>query len=149
MAGQDTNSQWSANFLVYFCLCLHSSASLPILLAKTRIFVVSEKCYFFLVCLFWFQNILELKVCDEDRITQDDHLLTVFFDVSKIQLGENIQLSFQLNPQVWIKFKEENKEMWSGGNVVISSFLSQVPSYICLSHWPFHHLIMFICFRDW
>ncbi|KAJ7403172.1 cytosolic phospholipase A2 epsilon-like protein [Pitangus sulphuratus] len=45
------------------------------------------------------KNILELKVCDEDSVTQDDHLLTVFFDVSKIQLGENIQLSFQLNPQ--------------------------------------------------
>ncbi|XP_009072028.1 PREDICTED: cytosolic phospholipase A2 epsilon-like [Acanthisitta chloris] len=45
------------------------------------------------------KNILELKVCDEDSTTQDDHLLTVFFDVSKIQLGENIQLSFQLNPQ--------------------------------------------------
>ncbi|XP_014724701.1 PREDICTED: cytosolic phospholipase A2 epsilon-like [Sturnus vulgaris] len=45
------------------------------------------------------KNILELKVCDEDKVTEDDHLLTVFFDVSKIQLGENIQLSFQLNPQ--------------------------------------------------
>ncbi|KFQ85064.1 Cytosolic phospholipase A2 epsilon, partial [Phoenicopterus ruber ruber] len=45
------------------------------------------------------KNILELKVCDEDNMTQDDHLLTVFFDVSKIQLGENIQLCFQLNPQ--------------------------------------------------
>ncbi|GAB0190415.1 cytosolic phospholipase A2 epsilon-like [Grus japonensis] len=45
------------------------------------------------------KNILELKVCDEDNITQDDHLLTVFFDVSKIQLGETIQLCFQLNPQ--------------------------------------------------
>ncbi|NXY41563.1 PA24E phospholipase, partial [Ceuthmochares aereus] len=45
------------------------------------------------------KNILELKVCDEDNMTQDDHLLTVFFDVSKIQLGENIRLCFQLNPQ--------------------------------------------------
>ncbi|NWX81931.1 PA24E phospholipase, partial [Nothoprocta pentlandii] len=45
------------------------------------------------------KNILELKVCDEDSTTHDDHLLTVFFDVSKIQLGENIQLCFQLNPQ--------------------------------------------------
>ncbi|NXT22856.1 PA24E phospholipase, partial [Syrrhaptes paradoxus] len=45
------------------------------------------------------KNILELKVCDEDNVTEDDHLLTVFFDVSKIQLGENIQLSFQLNPE--------------------------------------------------
>ncbi|XP_042315949.1 cytosolic phospholipase A2 epsilon-like [Sceloporus undulatus] len=45
------------------------------------------------------KNILELKVCDEDKHTADDHLLTVFFDVSKIQLGETVRLSFQLNPQ--------------------------------------------------
>ncbi|KYO28407.1 cytosolic phospholipase A2 epsilon isoform X1 [Alligator mississippiensis] len=49
------------------------------------------------------KNILELKVCDEDSLTQDDHLLTVFFDVSKIQLGETVRLNFQLNP----KGKEE------------------------------------------
>uniref|UniRef100_A0A663E9L7 Phospholipase A2 n=1 Tax=Aquila chrysaetos chrysaetos TaxID=223781 RepID=A0A663E9L7_AQUCH len=73
------------------------------------------------------KNILELKVCDEDNVTEDDHLLTVFFDVSKIQLGENIQLCFQLNPQVWIKFKDKAKVMWSGENVVISSFLLCVP----------------------
>ncbi|KAF7251868.1 Cytosolic phospholipase A2 epsilon [Varanus komodoensis] len=44
-------------------------------------------------------NILELKVCDEDKHTKDDHLLTVFFDVSKIQLGETVCLNFQLNPK--------------------------------------------------
>ncbi|XP_054827203.1 cytosolic phospholipase A2 epsilon-like [Eublepharis macularius] len=49
------------------------------------------------------KNILELQVCDEDRHTEDDHLLTVFFDVSKIQLGETVCLNFQLNP----KGKEE------------------------------------------
>ncbi|XP_066473614.1 cytosolic phospholipase A2 epsilon-like [Tiliqua scincoides] len=49
------------------------------------------------------KNILELQVCDEDRYTEDDHLLTVFFDVSKIQLGETARLKFQLNP----KGKEE------------------------------------------
>ncbi|XP_044291653.1 cytosolic phospholipase A2 epsilon-like [Varanus komodoensis] len=49
------------------------------------------------------KNILELKVCDEDKHTKDDHLLTVFFDVSKIQLGETVCLNFQLNP----KGKEE------------------------------------------
>uniref|UniRef100_A0A8B9S6W7 Phospholipase A2 n=1 Tax=Apteryx owenii TaxID=8824 RepID=A0A8B9S6W7_APTOW len=70
------------------------------------------------------KNILELKVCDEDSATQDDHLLTVFFDVSKIQLGENIQLCFQLNPQVWIKIKDTAKRVWSSENVVISAFLS-------------------------
>uniref|UniRef100_A0A8C8E8E7 Phospholipase A2 n=1 Tax=Otus sunia TaxID=257818 RepID=A0A8C8E8E7_9STRI len=93
------------------------------------------------------KNILELKVCDEDKVTQDDHLLTVFFDVSKIQLGENIQLSFQLNPQVWIKFKDKDKGIWSGENVVISSFLSRVP-YTSLSYCPFSHLSMSVCFRD-
>ncbi|XP_060118658.1 cytosolic phospholipase A2 epsilon-like [Heteronotia binoei] len=49
------------------------------------------------------KNILELQVCDEDRHTEDDHLLTVFFDVSKIRLGETVCLNFQLNP----KGKEE------------------------------------------
>uniref|UniRef100_A0A663EAD0 Phospholipase A2 n=1 Tax=Aquila chrysaetos chrysaetos TaxID=223781 RepID=A0A663EAD0_AQUCH len=82
------------------------------------------------------KNILELKVCDEDNVTEDDHLLTVFFDVSKIQLGENIQLCFQLNPQVWIKFKDKAKVMWSGENVVISSFLLCVP-YTSLYYCPF------------
>lgn len=77
-----------------------------------------------LVWFFWSQNILELKVCDEDNTTEDDHLLTVFFDVSKIQLGENIQLSFQLNPQVWVKFKGKAKGMLSGENVAISAFLN-------------------------
>ncbi|KAJ7344802.1 hypothetical protein JRQ81_000752 [Phrynocephalus forsythii] len=49
------------------------------------------------------KNILELKVCDEDKHTADDHLLTVFFDVSKIQLGETVCLNFQLNPKVSTK----------------------------------------------
>uniref|UniRef100_A0A8B9EY45 Phospholipase A2 n=1 Tax=Amazona collaria TaxID=241587 RepID=A0A8B9EY45_9PSIT len=73
------------------------------------------------------KNILELKVCDEDNTTEDDHLLTVFFDVSKIQLGENIQLSFQLNPQVSITFKGKAKGTWSHENVAFSAFLSCVP----------------------
>uniref|UniRef100_A0A8C6V4X8 PLA2c domain-containing protein n=1 Tax=Naja naja TaxID=35670 RepID=A0A8C6V4X8_NAJNA len=50
--------------------------------------------------LFFLQNILEFNVYDEDKITEDDHLLTVMFDVSKIQLGETVPLSFQLNPKV-------------------------------------------------
>ncbi|XP_053139101.1 cytosolic phospholipase A2 epsilon-like [Hemicordylus capensis] len=45
------------------------------------------------------KNIMELKVCDEDKHSADDHLLTVFFDVSKIQLGETVRLNFQLNPK--------------------------------------------------
>ncbi|KFV66202.1 Cytosolic phospholipase A2 epsilon, partial [Dryobates pubescens] len=69
------------------------------------------------------KNILELKVCDEDRVTEDDHLLTVFFDVSKIQLGENVQLSFQLNPQgkeeLEVEFTMESRAL-----LIASTFFS-------------------------
>uniref|UniRef100_A0A8C3XBN2 Phospholipase A2 n=1 Tax=Cyanoderma ruficeps TaxID=181631 RepID=A0A8C3XBN2_9PASS len=67
------------------------------------------------------KNILELKVCDEDKVTEDDHLLTVFFDVSKIQLGENIQLSFQLNPQVQRRSVDKAKRVWSSENMLVLS----------------------------
>ncbi|KFP17189.1 Cytosolic phospholipase A2 epsilon, partial [Egretta garzetta] len=45
------------------------------------------------------KNILELKVYDENAITEDDLLFTVLFDVAKIQLGETVHLTFQLNPK--------------------------------------------------
>ncbi|NXC66409.1 PA24E phospholipase, partial [Anhinga anhinga] len=45
------------------------------------------------------KNVLELTVCDEDTFTPDDQLLTVRFDVAKIQPGENVHLSFELNPE--------------------------------------------------
>uniref|UniRef100_A0A8C0I9T4 Phospholipase A2 n=1 Tax=Bubo bubo TaxID=30461 RepID=A0A8C0I9T4_BUBBB len=46
------------------------------------------------------KNILELTVCDEDTFTPDDQLLTVHFDVAKIQPGEKVHLNFELNPEV-------------------------------------------------
>lgn len=46
------------------------------------------------------QNILELKVYDENAIAKDDLLFTVLFDVAKIQLGETVRLTFQLDPKV-------------------------------------------------
>uniref|UniRef100_A0A8B9QUQ4 Phospholipase A2 n=1 Tax=Anas platyrhynchos TaxID=8839 RepID=A0A8B9QUQ4_ANAPL len=45
------------------------------------------------------KNILELTVCDEDTLTPDDQLLTVRFDVAKIQPGKKVQLNFVLNPE--------------------------------------------------
>ncbi|NWR13869.1 PA24E phospholipase, partial [Emberiza fucata] len=45
------------------------------------------------------KNILELTVCDKDTFTPDDHLMTVRFDVAKIQPGEKVCLSFELNPE--------------------------------------------------
>lgn len=46
------------------------------------------------------QNILELSVCDEDALTPDDQLLTVRFDVAKVQPGEKVHLNFELDPEV-------------------------------------------------
>ncbi|XP_068017486.1 cytosolic phospholipase A2 epsilon-like isoform X2 [Melanerpes formicivorus] len=43
------------------------------------------------------KNILELKVYDENEVTKDDLLFTVLFDVAKIQLGETVHLTFQLD----------------------------------------------------
>ncbi|XP_077640276.1 cytosolic phospholipase A2 epsilon [Lonchura striata] len=45
------------------------------------------------------KNILEMKVYDENAVTKDDLLFTVLFDVAKIQLGETVHLTFQLNPK--------------------------------------------------
>ncbi|KFO82912.1 Cytosolic phospholipase A2 epsilon, partial [Cuculus canorus] len=45
------------------------------------------------------KNILELKVYDENEVIKDDLLFTVLFDIAKIQLGETVHLTFQLNPK--------------------------------------------------
>lgn len=54
----------------------------------------------FLILYVYSQNVLELKVYDENAITKDDLLFTVLFDVAKIQLGETVHLTFRLNPEV-------------------------------------------------
>ncbi|XP_048340562.1 cytosolic phospholipase A2 epsilon-like [Sphaerodactylus townsendi] len=46
------------------------------------------------------KNVLELTVHDEDNCLMDGHLLTVLFDVSKIQFGETICLTFPLDPKI-------------------------------------------------
>lgn len=46
------------------------------------------------------QNILEMKVYDENAVTKDDLLFTVLFDVAKVQLGETVHLTFHLNRKV-------------------------------------------------
>uniref|UniRef100_A0A672TPL3 Phospholipase A2 n=1 Tax=Strigops habroptila TaxID=2489341 RepID=A0A672TPL3_STRHB len=60
------------------------------------------------------KNILELSVCDEDAFTPDDQLLTVSFDVAKVQPGEKVHLNFKLNPEVR---NEKIGEKWLTGNV--------------------------------
>ncbi|NXE95138.1 PA24E phospholipase, partial [Menura novaehollandiae] len=58
------------------------------------------------------KNILELTVCDEDTFTPDDQLMTVRFDVAKIQPGEKVHLNFELNPvnqeELEVEFLLEN-----------------------------------------
>lgn len=48
---------------------------------------------------FFFQNILEMTVSDDDVICDDDHAI-VLFDVAKISLGKSVTVAFPLNPQV-------------------------------------------------
>lgn len=48
---------------------------------------------------FFFQNILEMTVSDDDVICDDDHAI-VLFDVAKISLGKSVIVAFPLNPQV-------------------------------------------------
>ncbi|NXU83064.1 PA24E phospholipase, partial [Xiphorhynchus elegans] len=45
------------------------------------------------------KNVLELTVCDEDTFTPDDQLMTVRFDIAKIQPGEKVHLNFELSTE--------------------------------------------------
>ncbi|KAM5234921.1 cytosolic phospholipase A2 epsilon isoform 2-T2 [Ctenodactylus gundi] len=45
------------------------------------------------------KNMLELSVCDEDTVTPDDHLLTIFYDLSKLCFRKKTHMKFNLNPE--------------------------------------------------
>ncbi|XP_074091271.1 cytosolic phospholipase A2 epsilon-like isoform X2 [Macrotis lagotis] len=45
------------------------------------------------------KNVLELSVRDEDSLTQDDHLLTVLYDLSKLCFRKRTHVKFPLNPE--------------------------------------------------
>ncbi|KAM9149391.1 cytosolic phospholipase A2 epsilon-like [Pangshura tecta] len=55
------------------------------------------------------KNMLELKVCDEDRFSKDDELCTVLFDVAKLHVGYKGRVKFVLNPQVSNEIKEQEE----------------------------------------
>lgn len=52
------------------------------------------------VLSFLFQNVLELALYDKDVVTQDDHLFTVYFDIAKLSLGEEVFMHFKCDSQV-------------------------------------------------
>ncbi|KFZ56553.1 Cytosolic phospholipase A2 epsilon, partial [Antrostomus carolinensis] len=86
------------------------------------------------------KNILEMKVYDENAVTKDDLLFTVLFDVAKIQLGETVCLTFQLNPKTQevleVEFALESipvppeKLVTNGVLVVILNYFSSM--FICM-----------------
>uniref|UniRef100_A0A8C3NBG7 Phospholipase A2 n=1 Tax=Geospiza parvula TaxID=87175 RepID=A0A8C3NBG7_GEOPR len=41
------------------------------------------------------KNVLELALYDKDVVTQDDHLFTVYFDIAKLSLGEEVFMHFK------------------------------------------------------
>uniref|UniRef100_A0A8B9MGY5 Phospholipase A2 n=1 Tax=Accipiter nisus TaxID=211598 RepID=A0A8B9MGY5_9AVES len=46
------------------------------------------------------KNVLELALYDKDMATQDDHLFTVYFDIAKLSLGEQVFMHFKCDSQV-------------------------------------------------
>uniref|UniRef100_A0A8D2KX76 Phospholipase A2 n=1 Tax=Varanus komodoensis TaxID=61221 RepID=A0A8D2KX76_VARKO len=48
------------------------------------------------------KNVLELAVCDEDVIRDDDYCI-ILFDIAKVPLGETIFMKFELNPHLRCK----------------------------------------------
>ncbi|NXS60814.1 PA24E phospholipase, partial [Brachypteracias leptosomus] len=45
------------------------------------------------------KNVLELALYDKDVVTQDDHLFTVYFDVAKLSLGDQVFMHFKCDSQ--------------------------------------------------
>lgn len=48
---------------------------------------------------------LELALYDKDVVTQDDHLFTVYFDIAKLSLGEEVFMHFKCDSQVRSKIR--------------------------------------------
>ncbi|NXH94738.1 PA24E phospholipase, partial [Pachycephala philippinensis] len=46
------------------------------------------------------KNVLELALYDKDVVTEDDHLFTVYFDIAKLSLGEEVFMHFKCDSQV-------------------------------------------------
>ncbi|XP_063015160.1 cytosolic phospholipase A2 epsilon-like [Melospiza melodia melodia] len=52
------------------------------------------------------KNVLELALYDKDVVTRDDHLFTVYFDIAKLSLGEEVFMHFKCDSQ-----RQEELEM--------------------------------------
>uniref|UniRef100_A0A8D0HMP2 Phospholipase A2 n=1 Tax=Sphenodon punctatus TaxID=8508 RepID=A0A8D0HMP2_SPHPU len=46
------------------------------------------------------KNVLELGVYDEDAVSTDDHLFTLYFDVARLPLGEKVLMHLKSEPEV-------------------------------------------------
>uniref|UniRef100_A0A663LM35 Phospholipase A2 n=1 Tax=Athene cunicularia TaxID=194338 RepID=A0A663LM35_ATHCN len=86
------------------------------------------------------KNILELKVYDENAITKDDLLFTVLFDVARIQLGETVHLTFQLNPKVRNKTALATGKKYIFGSYEESQTLSLGSSWQPVEPLNFHYI---------
>uniref|UniRef100_A0A8C3KFH4 Phospholipase A2 n=1 Tax=Calidris pygmaea TaxID=425635 RepID=A0A8C3KFH4_9CHAR len=93
------------------------------------------------------KNILELKVYDENAVTKDDLLFTVLFDVAKIQLGETVRLTFQLNPKVRNKtaLATGRKYIFALLNVLYIKITTSISEIILINFsYAFHFSIFFL-----
>uniref|UniRef100_U3JTS7 Phospholipase A2 n=1 Tax=Ficedula albicollis TaxID=59894 RepID=U3JTS7_FICAL len=67
------------------------------------------------------KNVLELALYDKDVVTQDDHLFTVYFDIAKLSLGEEVFMHFKCDSQVRSKIRNDSLAIMS-----LLDFLSKI-----------------------
>ncbi|NWI05505.1 PA24E phospholipase, partial [Tichodroma muraria] len=61
---------------------------------------------------FRIQSQVKLAVYDKDVVTQDDHLFTVYFDIAKLSLGEEVFMHFKCDSQVRSKIRRNRLSYW-------------------------------------
>ncbi|XP_060275096.1 cytosolic phospholipase A2 beta isoform X3 [Ovis aries] len=84
--------------------------------------------------LFPFQNIVHLRVFDQDLLTTDDPVLSVLFDVGTLRAGETRRKSFSLSPQgeerLEVEFRLQN--LTDGAEYLFSNGILVARELSCL-----------------
>ncbi|POI35204.1 hypothetical protein CIB84_001044 [Bambusicola thoracicus] len=80
------------------------------------------------------KNVLELGLYDKDVVTQDDHLFTVYFDIAKLSLGEQVFMHFKCDSQIQFiaNNKEENEESSGPPETIVTNGVVVSRKICCL-----------------
>lgn len=85
------------------------------------------------------QNVLELALYDKDMVTQDDHLFTVYFDIARLSLGEQVFMHFKCDSQV----RSEIRNIIGWQECVcllfcLKCYLQNLSFFLLVYGWPSH-----------